>query len=234
VFADELSKLNIRLTPEQSAKFDRYLQLLQEWSKRMNLVGNARSDVVRSRHFAESIALGAALREREVLRPDAYVIDIGTGGGFPGVPIKLVWPQIKLTLLEATAKKSAFLAALVDALTLDDVEIITARAEDAAHEASLRGKFDIVLARAVAPLPTLAELTLPFARIRGKVIALKGAGAHDEVIAAAKALQALGATARIVAFEGPVGREQFVAIVKERDTPQQYPRRPGMPAKRPL
>jgi len=200
----------------------------------MNLVGDASADVVRSRHFAESIALGASLREREVLRPEAAVIDIGTGAGFPGVPIKIVWPQIRLTLLEATAKKAAFLAALVDALALEGVQIITARAEDAAHDASLRGQFDVVLARAVAPLPTLAELTLPFARVRGKVVAVKGAGAHDEVIAAAKALQALGATARIVPFEAPGGRQQFVAIVKERETPEGYPRRAGMPAKRPL
>ena len=117
----------------------------------MNLVGDASADVVRIRHFAESIALGASLREREVLRPEAAVIDIGTGAGFPGVPIKIVWPQIRLTLLEATAKKAAFLAALVDALALDGVQIITARAEDAAHDASLRGQFDVVLARAVAP-----------------------------------------------------------------------------------
>jgi len=200
----------------------------------MNLVGDASADVVRSRHFTESIALGAALREREVLRPDARVIDIGTGAGFPGMPIKIVWPQIHLTLLEATAKKATFLSALVDALKFKNVHIIGARAEDAAHDASLRGQFDVVLARAVAPLPTLAELTLPFARVRGKVVAVKGAGAHDEVIAAANALQALSATARIVRFEAPGGRQQFVAIVKERETPAEYPRRSGRPAKRPL
>ena len=107
MFADELSKLAIRLTPDQSAQFDRHLDLLQEWSKRMNLVGDASADVVRSRHFAESIALGASLREREVLRPGATVIDIGTGAGFPGAPIKVVWPQIRLTLLEATAKRAS-------------------------------------------------------------------------------------------------------------------------------
>src|SRR5207237_3323005 len=115
------------------------------------------------------------------LRPDARVIDIGTGAGFPGVPVEIVWPQIHLTLLEATAKKAVFLAALVDALGLEDVQIVTARAEEAAHEASLRGKFEVGLARAVAPLAALAELTLPFARVRGKVIEVKGAGAHDEV-----------------------------------------------------
>ena len=200
----------------------------------MNLVGDASADVVRTRHFAESIALGVALREREVLRPDAQVIDIGTGAGFPGIPIKIMWPEIRITLLEATAKKAAFLAALVDALTIEKVQFVTARAEDAAHNPSLRSQFEVVLARAVAPLPTLAELALPFARIRGKVVAVKGAGAHDEAIAAAGALQALGATARIVPFEAPGGREQFVAIVKERETPAKYPRRAGVPSKRPL
>ena len=148
-----------------------------------------------ARHFLESIALGAALREREMLRPDAAVLDVGAGAGFPGVLLKIAWPGIRLTLIEATAKKTAFLSALVEALAFGERRVLTGRAETLAHDPALRGRFDLVVARAVAPLPALLELTLPFARVGGRVVTPKGSRAELEIAASARALEVLGGRA---------------------------------------
>jgi len=230
---DEVSRYGVRLTDEQDAQFDRYLALLQQWSSRANLVGDASAETVRSRHFAESIALGAALREREILRPGARVIDVGAGAGFPGLPIAIVWPQVRLTLIDATRKKTDFLEAVVRELRVD-ADVRTGRAEDLAHEADLREAFDLALARAVAPLPTLLELTLPFVRAGGRLVTVKGSKADDEVVMSRHALDVLHARAFVVPFNVPGPPQRIVAVVKDAPTPAEYPRRPGVPAKSPL
>ena len=224
----------VRLRDEHTEKFERYLNLLTDWSGRANLVGDATPEVVVHRHILESIALGAALREREILKPASSVLDVGAGAGFPGIVLKIVWPQITLTLLEATAKKTAFLDAVVAELGLPDVAVRTGRAETLAHEPELRGAFDIVIARAVAALPALVELTLPFARIGGRVIAPKGSRADEEVTAAANALTVLGGEAFVVPFNVPGPPQKLIAVLKRRETPGAYPRRPGVPARNPL
>lgn len=224
----------VRLTPAQLRQFETYLSLLSEWSQRVNLVGNASPEVVLRRHFLESLALGAVLREREILRPDAGVLDVGAGAGFPGVVLKIAWPTIRLTLLEATAKKVAFLSALVNALEFITTPVLAGRAETLAHDPALRSRFDLVLARAVAPLPALIELTLPFARVGGRVATPKGSRAADEVAAAAHALTVLGGRAFTVPLLVPGPAQTLVCVVKRRETPAEYPRRPGIPAKSPL
>ncbi len=224
----------VRLSQTQVAQFERYLNLLADWSARVNLVGDATPEVVIHRHILESIALGAALREREILKPASSVLDVGAGAGFPSVVLKIVWPQIALTLLEATAKKTAFLEALVEELALEGVVIRTGRAETLAHDAELRGAFDMVVARAVAPLPALVELTLPFARVGGRVIAPKGSRADQEVADAARALEVLGGQAFIVPFSVPGPAQKLIAVLKRRETAPEYPRRPGVPARHPL
>ncbi len=206
-------KYGVKLQDGQILQFERYLELLIDWSARVNLVGDVNAEVVQRRHFLESIALGAALREREILRPDATVLDVGAGAGFPGVALKIVWPSIRLTLIEATAKKTAFLTALIDALGFDATPVLTGRAESLAHDAALRGRFDLVVARAVAPLPALLELTLPFARIGGRVVTPKGSRVQDEVAAAANALRVLGARVVVVPFDVPGPTQQLVAAV---------------------
>jgi 16S rRNA (guanine527-N7)-methyltransferase len=234
IVAREAPRYGVRLSTQQIDMLGRYGDLLERWSGRANLVGDASSETVQRRHFLESIALGAALREREVLRPASAVIDVGAGAGFPGLVLKIVWPGIRLALLEATAKKTAFLAAVVDTLALDDVRVITGRAEDAAHNPELRGAYDLVVARAVAPLPALLELTLPFAKVGGRVVTPKGARAEAEVAAAAEALRTLGGKAFVVPFDVPGPPQRIVAVLKQRDTPAEYPRRTGVPVKRPL
>jgi 16S rRNA (guanine527-N7)-methyltransferase len=224
----------VKLDGPRLRRFERYLDLLREWAPRVNLVADAAPDIVQRRHFVEAIALGAALRERELLRPDSLVLDVGAGAGFPGVPMKIVWPSIQLTLLEATAKKAAFLSALVAALELDDTPVFTGRAEALGHDPSLRGRFDLVLARAVAPLPALLELTLPFARLGGRVATPKGSRAAAEIEASANALRVLGARAFSMPLPVAGPAQTLIVALKLRPTPDDYPRRDGVPAKAPL
>ena len=225
----------VRLSDGQLAAFDRYQSLLGAWSQHTNLVGNADAAVVEQRHFLESIALGGALRERQLLHPAMRIADVGAGAGFPGAVWKIVWPSLNVTLIEATARKTAFLSALVEILGFDEgADVITGRAEELAHDPALRASFDIVVARAVAPLATLLELTLPFARIGGRVIAPKGSRAPAEVSAAAHALQVLGGRAFVVPFPVAGPPQSIVAVLKERETPAAYPRRPGVPRRSPL
>ena len=231
---DLASAHGVRLTDDHVEKLRRYYALLVEWSPRVNLLGSVDEDTVVKRHFVESIALGAALREREVLRPTSAVLDLGSGAGLPGIPLKIVWPEIALTLMDATAKKTAFLSACVETLGLMGTAVETGRAEDLAHDERLRERFDLVLARAVAPLPTLVELGLPFLRVGGRLIATKGSRADAEVAAAGRALEVLGGKAFVVPFAVPGPKQVLVAVVKQRATPAEYPRRSGMPSKRPL
>jgi 16S rRNA (guanine527-N7)-methyltransferase len=224
----------VKLREEQIAAFERYLKLLQGWRSRVNLVGRDDAETVQRRHFLESIALGAALREREILRPESLVVDVGAGAGFSGVAMKIAWPSIQLTLIEATAKKTAFLSELVRALGWDDVAVYTGRAEMLGHDAKLREHFDLVVARAVAPLPVLLELTLPFARVGGRMATPKGSRVQDEVAASAHALQALGARIFTMPLKVPGPDQTLVVALKQRSTPKEYPRKDGMPAKSPL
>jgi 16S rRNA (guanine527-N7)-methyltransferase len=233
ILEDRAREYGVRLAESQLAQIDTYLTLLEDWSARMNLVGDASRDVVIERHVLESIALGAALREREIIRPDADVLDIGAGAGFPGLVLKIVWPAIRLTLLEATAKKTRFLAAAIEAAEIDAI-VLTGRAEDLGHDSALRDRFDLVTARAVAPLRTLAELALPFARVGGRVVTPKGSRAQSDLFEAANALRVLGGRAFAVPFRVPGPPQTLIAIVKDRTTPPEYPRRPGVPARSPL
>jgi 16S rRNA (guanine527-N7)-methyltransferase len=225
---------DVTLSEAQLDQFQRYLSLLTAWSARVNLVGDVDPDIVRQRHFLESVAVGAALRERQILRPAADVLDVGAGAGFPGVVLKIVWPSLRLTLLEATAKKTAFLDEVVATLALDHVDVLTGRAEALGNEAALRGRFDLVVARAVAPLPVLLELTLPFVHIGGRVATPKGSRVAAEIAASGHALAVLGGKAFSVPLDVPGPPQTLVIIAKERATPVTYPRRPGIPAKAPL
>jgi 16S rRNA (guanine527-N7)-methyltransferase len=230
---EDASARGLHLDARQIAQFERYLALLTEWSQRMNLVGDVSPEVVQRRHFGESLALGLALRERELLRPDTRAIDIGAGAGFPGVPLKIAWPALRLTVMEATAKKARFLEALRDALEIE-LDVRAGRAETLGHDPELRERFDLVLARAVAPLRELVELALPFARVGGRLVTTKGSRAEAEVAAAEGALQTLGGRAFLVPFRVAGPPQSIVAVVKDRPTPAEYPRRPGAPRKRPL
>lgn len=203
--------------------------------ERTALISRRSLDAIEQRHFSESLALAEVLEERELLLSPA--LDIGSGAGFPGLPIKIARPDLRLTLLESNEKKAAFLERVIAELSLEGASVVTARAEEAGRLLEHRAAYTLVLARAVAPLRVLAELALPFLAIGGVLAAPKGSAAPREVREAQAALKELGGsleeTVRLKV--PPQGRAPTLLIVRKTDeTPERYPRRPGIPRKRPL
>lgn len=225
-------KLGLELSEKELRQFQVYYEGLVEWNRRFNLTAVTDYDEVQVRHFLDSLSIVPALSRTA----DYYVIDIGTGAGLPGIPLKIVLPQARLVLLDATAKKATFLNHIKDKLGLDGVEVVVGRAEEVAHQPEYREKFDLVLSRAVARLAVLAELTLPFAIPGGVAIAQKKGDITPEVNEAGRAISMLGGRLREVKAVGLEGlpEHKLVIIDKIARTPEQYPRRPGIPARRPL
>jgi len=229
-------KLGLHLTPQQLEQFHIYYKELIDWNQRMNLTAITDYEEVQIKHFLDSFTVLLALKQ-PIGKANFRLIDVGTGAGIPGIPLKILLPDIKLALLDATAKKAAFLHHIKQKLELDDVEIVVGRAEDVAHKARYREKFELVLSRAVAPLPTLVELTLPFCAIGGSFVAQKKGLIDPELSQAVRAISLLGGNLREmkkVDLEEFTDERWLITIDKVLPTPQQYPRRPGIPAKRPL
>ncbi len=225
--------LSQTLTPEQEAQFDRYARELAVWNEQVNLTAITDPDAVRVRHFLDSLTILKAVPQVS----GARVIDVGTGAGFPGLPLRMVCPDVDLTLLEATGKKVAFLQHLLDLFKLGDVTTVNARAEDAGHDPAQRAAYDVVLARAVARLPALLEYLLPFAKVGGLCVAMKGRTARAEADDSARALSVLGGRIRgIETFHLPGIDEphHLVIVEKVAPTPREYPRKPGIPTRKPL
>jgi 16S rRNA (guanine527-N7)-methyltransferase len=226
-------ELGLELTPAQQGQFELYYKELIDWNRRVNLTAIVDYEEVQVKHFLDSLTAVLAGRVLNGLK----AIDIGTGAGLPGIPLKIILPGLRLTLLEATAKKVRFLEHLADTLALDSIEIINARAEEIAYDARYRGRFDLVLCRAVAALPALVELGLPFAAIGGRLVAWKKGDIRGEVEKSRKAVAVLGgAFGRMVAVDIGGLRDDrcLVVIEKVSVTPDEYPRRPGLPARRPI
>jgi 16S rRNA (guanine527-N7)-methyltransferase len=230
-------KLGIKLSSRQVKQFELYYWELIEWNKRINLTAITDYSSVQVKHFLDSLTVTLALSEEEVAGQDFNIIDIGTGAGFPGVPLKIVFPQPRLVLIEPTTKKTAFLHHIVRKLELENVEVLNSRAEEAAHLPLYREQFTLVLSRAVALLPTLVELTLPFCRIGGRFIAQKKGEIDQEVNRAEKAIAVLGGKLdqikKIELNEFDDARH-LVIIDKICPTPGKYPRRSGLPKRRPI
>jgi len=230
-------KLGIRLNARQVNQFELYYQELVEWNTRVNLTAITDYPSVQAKHFLDSLTITLALSAEEVTNPDLRIIDIGTGAGFPGLPLKILFPQPGLVLLESTAKKVAFLQHMVHKLELENVEVVNNRAEEAARLPLYREQFALVLSRAVAPLPTLAELILPFCRISGRCIIQKKGQIEQEVDRAKEAITVLGGKLneiRRLDLEEFGGARYLVTIDKIRATPEKYPRRAGLPKRRPI
>lgn len=232
-FEKDIEALGINLTDEQIQQFIVYYEMLVEWNKVMNLTAITEYDEVMKKHFIDSISL---IKAFDVSR-SASVIDVGTGAGFPGLALKIAFPQLKVTLLDSLNKRIQFLNAVIEKLGLDEVETIHGRAEDFAKQGKLREKYDLCVSRAVANLSTLSEYCLPFVKEGGMFISYKSEKIQEEVLKAEKAITILGGKVeRQVEFMLPdsdIYRNLFV-IKKMKKTPGKYPRKAGFPSKEPL
>ena len=229
-------KLSLSLDSKQLEQFSIYYQELLVWNQRINLTRITDYEEVQIKHFLDSLTVTLAYQP-QISHTGTRLIDVGSGAGMPGLPLKILFPNIRLVLLDATAKKAAFLHHIKQKLGLDNVDIVIGRAEEVAHLNDYRERFDIVLSRAVAPLPTLVELTLPFSTIGGSFIAQKKGAIDPELSRATKAISTLGGNLREVKkvdLEEFTDERQLIIIDKVAATPHQYPRHPGIPAKRPI
>jgi 16S rRNA (guanine527-N7)-methyltransferase len=229
-------KLGVTLTPSQLQSFEIYFRELVAWNEKVNLTGITDYEEVQIKHFLDSLTVATAFSPEDLAHP-VRCIDIGTGAGLPGIPLKIVFPQLQFVLLEATTKKTKFLEYLVDKLELKDVDIVTGRAEEVARDDAYRGNFNVVVSRAVAALPVLAELCLPFCAVGGTFIAQKKGDVGEEISRSVKAIDVLGGRlcdVKKVELEEFADNRVLVIIKKISATPPSYPRRPGIPAKRPI
>lgn len=231
--AEGATTLGLTLSPAQIEQFERYLTELVDWNRRANLTAIIQPlDIVR-KHFLDSLSLLAACE----FPAGSRVIDVGSGAGFPGLPVRLARSDLHLTLLEATRKKCDFLHHLTARLDLGDVAIVNARAEDAGRDPLHRERYRAALARAVADMAALMEYTLPFVEMGGWVAAQKSGDVKTEVEGAAEAIAVLGGHLRAIEsidVPGLSGPRAIVIVDKAAPTPEKYPRRSGMPAKRPI
>ncbi len=233
ILAAAAAHQGIELTGEQLAAFQRYYQILSDWNSRVNITAITEPHEVAVKHMLDSLT---------VLDPAKFpaacsVVDIGSGGGFPGLPLKIVRPDLKLTLLDSQNKRINFLTAVVDELGLPAVTVVHCRAEEGARQARFREKFSVAVARAVARLNVLCELCLPYVALGGWFVALKGDKYEEEVREAEAAIRRLGGKlngVKQVSFPGYADNRAIIYLNKVKPTPSAYPRRPGIPEKKPL
>lgn len=226
-------KLALKLAPRQLESFDVYEAELLSWNEKFNLTAIRDAEGVRVKHFLDSLT---CILEMKTSSP-ARLIDIGTGAGFPGIPLKIVFPAMKLTLVESVGKKAGFCKHMVEKLSLANVEVLTLRAEEVGQLREHREKYDWAVARAVASLPILLEYLLPLVHVGGTVLAQKGESAHSEAQSAEKASHLLGGRLKHITpitLPGVVEERFLVVYDKVAASPPQYPRRTGIPAKSPL
>ena len=233
IFENKLNELGIALTDKQKQQFDKFYELLVEWNKVMNLTGITEYEEVNEKHFVDSLSIVKALDMKSV----KSVIDVGTGAGFPGIPLKIAFPHLKVVLLDSLNKRINFLNEVIAELGLTDIKTIHGRAEDYAKQTDYREKFDLCVSRAVANLSTLSEYCLPYVSADGLFVPYKSGEIDEELENSKKAVKILGGKIEnVVKFQLPgteIGRS-FVKIRKISNTNKKYPRKAGLPAKEPL
>lgn len=230
-FEKYLEKMNISLLKEQYEQFYAYMELLIEWNEKMNLTAITDPKEIILKHFVDSLTIAKYVKE------DKSIIDMGTGAGFPGIPIKIYRKDVKVVLADSLNKRIKFLDEVIDKLKLENVETIHCRAEELGKNKQYREKFDYATSRAVANLSTLSEYLMPFVKLNGKCIFMKTIEVEEELEKAKKAIKTLGGKVeKVDKFEIPksdLGRS-IIIVKKEKITPSKFPRKPGTPAKEPL
>lgn len=232
-FREALADKGILISDEQMEQFKTYYELLIDWNSRMNLTAITEKEEVYLKHFYDSISTAFYF---DFSKP-ITLIDIGAGAGFPSIPLKIVYPYVDVTIVDSLKKRITFLETLGEALNLQQVSFLHDRAETAGRNPQLRDQFDIAISRAVARMPVLTELCMPFVKQGGQFIALKGMQGEEELKEAGRAVQALGGSpSSSYAFLLPGDDSERVLIVthKDKKTPRKYPRKPGTPNKQPL
>lgn len=229
----KLKELNIQINEIQKKQFDTFYSMLVEWNKVMNLTGITEYEEVIEKHFVDSLSIVNIFDLSEI----NTVIDVGTGAGFPGIPLKIAFPHLKITLLDSLNKRINFLDSVIDELKLDGIYTIHGRAEDFAKKDDYRERYDLCVSRAVANLSTLSEYCLPYIHVGGMFISYKSGDVDDEVLESKKAISILGGKLdNVVKFQLPgtdINRS-FIKIEKIKNTGKKYPRKAGLPSKEPL
>lgn len=231
--ADTQNLIGITLSQYQISLLEEYQRELQIWNDRFNLTAIHEPEKIQTKHFLDSFSTFLVMKKTSVKR----IIDIGTGAGFPGIPLKILFPETEMVLVDSVGKKTDFCQHIVDHLDLEGVEVVHDRVEQLARQATFREKFDWAVARAVANLSTLAEYMLPFVRIGGSMLAMKGDQGPSEAQQAQQAVSVLGGElqqVKRVTLPGVTEDRFLITIGKNAITPEKYPRRVGVPSKRPL
>lgn len=233
MLTEKVKELSIVLNDKQIQQFEQYYNILVEWNKVMNLTAITEYEEVVEKHFLDSLTIVNAIHVEKI----ETLIDVGTGAGFPGIPLKIAFPHLKVTLLDSLNKRIKFLNAVIDLLELNDIKAIHGRAEDYAKQAEYREQYDICVSRAVANLATLSEYCLPYVKVDGLFVPYKSGEIDEELKSSEKAVSILGGKVEeVVKFQLPgtdIGRS-FVKIHKIKETKKKYPRKAGMPTKEPL
>ncbi len=225
--------LGIAISEAEIARFQRHLELVMRHNEQAGLTTISDPSEIASKHFIDALT-GLLARE---IRPGERVADVGSGGGFPGIVLAAVRPSAEFVLIESSRKRAAFLETVLQELDLPNAAVVVARAEEAGQRPEHREAYDLVVSRAVAPLPALLEYCLPLARVGGQMLAYKGPEGSGEIAASVRALEALGGrftSETRLSLPLGMGERALLLIDKVAPTPARYPRRPGVPAKRPL
>lgn len=227
-FYQLLIQQGIELNDRQKDQFERYFELLVEWNEKINLTAITEKNEVYLKHFYDSIA---PVLQGLIDNQELKLLDIGAGAGFPSLPMKIICPQLDVTIIDSLNKRINFLKLLAEELGLDKVHFYHGRAEDFAQDKDFRAQFDLVTARAVARMQVLSELTIPYLKVGGKLLALKAANAPEELNEAKNALNLLFSKVQDnLSYALPNGDPRFITVVeKKKETPNKYPRKAGMP-----